>query len=81
MPYLHWSGILHNVEWWSATDVSGQPIGPVFKGQAVQSSCTAWPLKMGQLRRTVTSVTNYYSTLPNITEERRSHSHRGGSLK
>jgi hypothetical protein len=43
------------------TDVSGQIIGPIFKGQAVQQ--------------------NYHSTLCNIPEERRSHVHRGGSLK
>jgi len=36
---------------------------------------------MGQLRRTVTSVTNYYSTLHKIPEERRYLLHRGGSLK
>jgi len=32
-------GILHSVEWQFATDVSGQPIGPIFKGQAVQEEC------------------------------------------
>ena len=26
-------GILCSVEWWFYTDVSGQPIGPIFKGQ------------------------------------------------
>jgi hypothetical protein len=30
------SGILRNVEWYFCTDVSGQPIGPIFKGQEVQ---------------------------------------------
>ena len=28
------SGILSNVYWWLVTDVSGQPVGPIFKGQA-----------------------------------------------
>ena len=34
------------VNWYSVTDVSGQPVGTIFKNQAVQenSSC---PLKMG----------------------------------
>jgi hypothetical protein len=52
------------------TDVSRQPIGPIFKGQAVQeeSSCTAWPLKMGPIGCLETSVTNYQSTLRNIAE-------------
>jgi len=30
---LRSSGILCSVEWQSVTDVSGQPIGPIFKGQ------------------------------------------------
>ena len=45
------------------------------------ASCTAWPLKMGPMCFLETSVTNYQSTLRNIPEERRSHFHRGGSLK
>jgi hypothetical protein len=31
------------------TDVSGQPMGSNFKGQAAESSYTAWPLKMGPI--------------------------------
>ena len=34
--YLHSCGILHSM----ATDVAGQPIGPIFKGQAVQEDGT-----------------------------------------
>ena len=45
------------------TDVSLQPIGPIFKGQA--------PLKMGPIGCYETSVTNYRSTLRNIPEEQR----------
>jgi hypothetical protein len=33
---LRSSGILHSVEWYFCTDVSGQPIVPIFKGQEVQ---------------------------------------------
>jgi len=41
----------------------------------------SWPLKMWPLDCPETSVRNYHSTLRNIPEERRSHLHRGGSLK
>ena len=34
---LRSSGILRSVEWYFCTDVSGQPIGPIFKGQQVQN--------------------------------------------
>ena len=33
---LRFYGILRSVEWWSFTDVSGQRVGPIFKGQEVQ---------------------------------------------
>jgi hypothetical protein len=33
---LRSSAMLRNVDW-LCTDVSGQPIGPIFKGQAVQA--------------------------------------------
>jgi hypothetical protein len=49
---------------------SGQPIGLIFKGQAVR---TAWPLKMGPIGCPETSVTNYKSTLRNMPKERRPH--------
>jgi len=29
---LRSSGILRSVEWWFAKEVSGQPLGPIFKG-------------------------------------------------
>ena len=38
-------------------------------------------MKMGPIRCHETSVNNYYTTPSNIPEERRSHQHRGGSLK
>ena len=50
-------GMSCSVDWWLITEVSGQHIGPIFKGQAVYE----------------TLVTNYKSTLHNIPEERRSH--------
>jgi hypothetical protein len=57
----------------------GTTICPIFKGQEVQASWTSWPL--GPIGCRETSVQNYHSTLRNIPEERRSHQHRGGSLK
>jgi hypothetical protein len=32
---LHSSGVLRSVKWQFFTDVTGQPIGPIFKGQEV----------------------------------------------
>jgi hypothetical protein len=57
------------------TEVSGQPIGPNCKVQA------AWTLQLGPIGCPGTSVTNCQSSLRSITEEQRSHLHRGGSLK
>jgi len=60
----------------------GQPIGPMFMGQAAQEEC---PELLGPLRYDrvcpETSVLNYHSTLAKIPEERRFHLRRGGSLK
>ena len=47
----------------------------------VKKVWTSWPLKMKPRGCTETSVKDYYSALRNIPEERRSHQHRGGSLK
>jgi len=49
--------------------VFGQPVGPAFKGQAVQED---WPEK---------SAYKYQSTQRNIPEERRSHLQSRGNLK
>jgi len=48
-------------------------ISPVFKGQALQSSSTAWPLKLGPTGCPETSVTNYRSTVRIIPDQRSSH--------
>jgi hypothetical protein len=39
------------------------------------------PVKMGSIRCPETSVNSCHTTPRNIPEERRSHQHRGGSLK
>jgi hypothetical protein len=63
------------------SDVSGQSVGPIFKGQEVfldfliledGTDKTSWPLKMVPIGCPETSVHNYHSTLRNIPEERRS---------
>jgi hypothetical protein len=58
-------GILGSVQWQFLTDVSGQHIGSIFKGQGCPK----------------TSAINYHSTLCKIPEESRSHLHAGRSLK
>jgi hypothetical protein len=57
------------------TDVSGQPIVSIFKGES------AWRLKREPNGCTETSVTSYQCTLFNIPDERRSHLHLDGKLK
>jgi hypothetical protein len=42
---------------------------------------TSWPLKMEPIRCPETSVKDYHSTPRYTPEERKSHQHRGGSLK
>jgi hypothetical protein len=60
----------------------GQPIGPMFMGQAAQEEC---PELLGPLRYDrvgpETSALNYHSTVAKIPEERRFHLRRGGGLK
>jgi hypothetical protein len=50
-------------------------------GLHLQESISPGPLKVGLLNCPETWVINYQHTLRNITEEPRSHLHRGGSLK
>jgi hypothetical protein len=59
------------------TDVSGQPIGSIFKGQAVFLDCLTLEDAQDRLSR---NVSNYQSTLRKIPKERKSHFHHGGSL-
>jgi hypothetical protein len=33
------SAILRGMEWQFVTDISGQPISPIFEGQAIQEKC------------------------------------------
>jgi hypothetical protein len=51
------------------TDISGKPMGPVFKGS------------MGPIFCTETSVRNYHYSLRSNKEERSSHLFGSGSLK
>ena len=54
------------------TDVSGQPIGPMFKCRH---------MKMGPVGCPETSVRSYSYSLRNVPEERGSYLPRGGSVK
>jgi hypothetical protein len=54
------SVILRSGEWKFRTDVSGQLIGTIFKGQ------TTWPLKMEFVGCPKTSERNYHSTLRTV---------------
>jgi len=47
------------------TDISGQPVSPIFKGHAVQSWTTG-PLKMGPIGCPEVSVTNCQSAVCNV---------------
>ena len=62
------------------TDISEQPVNPIFKGHAVQFWITG-PLKMGPIGCPEMSVTNCQSAACNVTEERGSDSHHDGSMK
>ena len=62
------------------TDISGQPVGPIFEGHTVQSWTTG-PLKVGPIGCPEVSVTNCQSAVCNVTEECGSDSHRDGSMK
>ena len=66
---LRSSGALRSVDWKLLIDVSGQPIGHIFKGQAEDGT--------DRLSRNVSKY--YQSTLRKVPEECRSHLHRGGS--
>ena len=62
------SGVSRSVEWYFRTDISGQPVCPIFKIQGVFLHCLG-------------SVRIHHSTLCNIPEGRTAHSRRSGSLK
>ena len=57
---FRFAGTLRTVDWWLVADVSGEPIGPILKGQGDREE----------------SVANYQCTMLNIVEERRFHLYR-----
>jgi hypothetical protein len=59
---------------WLNTDISGLPIGQIFKGSV------SWPLKVEQIRSPETSVLNQ-PTLRNIPEDNRIQVNRKESLR
>jgi hypothetical protein len=58
--------MLRSLEWQSFTDISGQPIGPIFKGKEVTWRCDRYVVPD-------TSVKNYHTTLRNIAQDGRYH--------
>jgi hypothetical protein len=66
--------MLRCVDWELVKDVLGQPIGTIFKGQAIQKELDCFDrltIENGTDGSSETSVTNYQSTLRNIPEERK----------
>ena len=66
-------------EAWNIVDVSGQPVGSILKGRISILDCLT--LKTGPICRPETSVNNCQFRLRNNPEERKSHVHRGRSMK
>ena len=65
-PDLHSSDILHHVDWWLVTDVSGQAIGSIFMCHAVCLDCLTLEDEIDRFR----TVGNYLqSTQHKIPEE------------
>jgi hypothetical protein len=76
---VSWYEICALLEQWKfLADVSGQPFGPICKGQKIFWYFTLWDRTD---RFTETTVRNCHYTLRDIPEEGRSHLIRGGSLK
>ena len=73
---LRYSRILRNMKWRLLNDVSGQRIGPIFKGQEIPKTGKTAPTGCPE-----TSVRIYHSTLRKIPQRRWYRLHRGGSLK
>ena len=72
--------MLRGADWSSPSDVSEHPVGPIFKGQTVDSGVLDFWI-LDPIGCSETSVTNDRSTLRNIPEERKYHLHRGESPK
>jgi hypothetical protein len=60
---------------------NGNPLPTFWETVSVPSSRVKMSFKMGTIRCPETSVKDYYSTLRNIPEERKSNQYRDGSLK
>jgi hypothetical protein len=69
---LRTSGVLRSVEWWFVTDVSGQPIESISKGQEMQIFDYFFQLEDGTDTLSRNVGKEFLSTLRNAPEERRS---------
>jgi len=58
-------GIWRGVGWQLVTDVSGQPIGPNFKGQVVKEelSLTERKFKLNKIKNVITKHCKQYETV------------------
>jgi hypothetical protein len=69
--------MLRGLDWWLFTDVSGEPIGTISKGPAIQEERDCLTFEDGTDKLLEKSVNNYHSTPRKAPEEGRSHLHRG----
>jgi len=83
--YLRYSGILRSLRWQIFTDVSGQRIGPNFKGQEIKFlervNKSYFLTAEEGTDCSETLVNNCHLRLRNIPEKCRSHRRRCGRLK
>jgi hypothetical protein len=77
VPIIQWRNVIPHKN----GDLKYRIILTVRKCCKTFAKWTSWPLRMGPLGCPKTSVKDYHSTLRNISEERRSQQHHGGSLK
>jgi hypothetical protein len=59
--------MLGNVDWPFVTDVSGQSLSPIYKGQGTQEDWTGSPLKIGPTGCLKTSMT---TNRPSVTSQK-----------
>jgi hypothetical protein len=72
---------IRSAVFWNRVVIPYRRFGTMYQSHLQGSRNPTRPLKMGPIRCPETSVKDYHSTLRNNKEERRTHQHRGGSLK
>jgi len=69
--------MLHSVDWWLVTDVSGEHIDPIFRGQGVQEDCLTLEDGTERLSR---NVGNCQLVVLYVPEEQRPYLYCSGNL-